>query len=314
MPAVMAVCKRFPDAEIHCLTNALMANQSGMADLYEDTVITQYISFSKADTTIYTQVKQGRYDMVIELPQALDTFYTQIRNMLLFRVAGIRYGAGWEVSTTFLFRRLQLKYLRFEREPQRLLKLLIKYKIIKQAAEQYAVKAEHFSDVAELPVPYIVMAVGAKSERSRWPLDNFRVLAERLMEQTDLRIVLIGNSHDFQATQTWSQTRVINLCGRTSLKQASSVISGSEFYVGNDTGLMHLAAAFNKPVVAVFSAKTYPNKWYPSTTEQYIHADYSVPCAICSTRPCADNICMQHVTVDDVWNSIMHLMNKQTKQ
>jgi ADP-heptose:LPS heptosyltransferase len=312
MPAVIALRRRFPEAQIHCLTNAVSDNQSGMAQLFAGNIIEQYINFSAADRNVFRQIRQERYDMVIELPQALDTCYTQIRNMFLFRLAGIRYGAGWEVSTTFWLRRLQMKYLRFEREPVRLLQLLQRYKLVLQTEECYSIEATAISSTG-WGVPYIVMAVGAKMQRSRWPLTNFRLLAERVIQRTNRHVVLIGNAEDRDATQDWNMDRVFNLCGRTTLKEVSSVISKAEFYVGNDTGLMHLAAALNKPVVAIFSAKTYPNKWYPATSEQYIHADYSVPCAICSTRPCADNICMQRISVDRVWDSITQLINQHTE-
>lgn len=312
MPAVIAIRNRFPQAQIHCLTNAVSEGQAGMSDFFDTTLIEHYLTFTAADRKLFQRIRQQKYDLVIELPQALDTWYTQIRNLILFRCAGIRYGAGWEVSTTFFFKKEQIKHIRFVREPLRLLKLLGSYHINSSASELYKLPQGLKHQFASIKPRYVIMGIGAKTLRSRWPVDRFKSIAYRITSESDLQVVLLGNKDDYELTKDWNINGTLNLCGQTTISETLAIISEAQFYVGNDTGLMHVAAAYNKPVAAVFSAKTYPQKWYPASDVSYIHADYSVSCALCSNHPCHNNICMQNIHQDVLWNSVSNLINSHS--
>jgi heptosyltransferase-2 len=107
---------------------------------------------------------------------------------------------------------------------------------------------------------YYVFAPGAEyGPAKRWPATHFAALALRL----PLPVVLLGSSKEAgicaeiaaQGNQDGA-VRCIDLSGRTRLDQALAVIAGAKAMVSNDSGLMHVAAAFAVPQVAVFGSSS----------------------------------------------------------
>jgi len=104
---------------------------------------------------------------------------------------------------------------------------------------------------------YAVMAPGAEyGPAKRWPTRHFAELARQL----DLPVVLLGAAKEAdlcaEIVQAGPAERLINLAGKTSLTEALSVISAARFMVSNDSGLMHVAAGFAVPQVAIFGSSS----------------------------------------------------------
>jgi heptosyltransferase-2 len=101
---------------------------------------------------------------------------------------------------------------------------------------------------------YVVMAPGAEyGPAKRWP--HFGGLAQRL----DAPVLLLGaaKEHDLcEAIRSQAPERCRNLAGQTSLLDAFALIAGSGHMVSNDSGLMHVAAAFGVPQVALFGSSS----------------------------------------------------------
>jgi heptosyltransferase-2 len=101
---------------------------------------------------------------------------------------------------------------------------------------------------------YVVMAPGAEyGPAKRWP--HFGRLAALL----DTPVVLLGSAKeaaDCEAIQAQAPDRCRNLAGKTSLAEAFALIAGAGHVVSNDSGLMHVAAAFGVPQVALFGSSS----------------------------------------------------------
>lgn len=71
--------------------------------------------------------------------------------------------------------------------------------------------------------------------------------------------------------------------------------------LSNDTGPMHLAYGFGVPVVALFSNRDFPDRWFPPTGRHnaVLRAE-EVACAVCLSETCADNICMKKIGPEEV--------------
>lgn len=92
----------------------------------------------------------------------------------------------------------------------------------------------------------------------RWPHYHYAELANRLIEQ-GYQIVLFGSAKDREAGEQIRNTLsadlrlyCYNLAGDTQLEQAVILIAGCHAIVSNDSGLMHIAAALNKPLIALY--------------------------------------------------------------
>ena len=104
---------------------------------------------------------------------------------------------------------------------------------------------------------YCVLAPGAEyGPAKRWPTRNFAALADQLV----LPVVLLGATNDAEMcadiAESCATANIVNLAGKTTLAQALSVISATKFMVSNDSGLMHVAAGFGVPQVAIFGSSS----------------------------------------------------------
>ena len=103
---------------------------------------------------------------------------------------------------------------------------------------------------------YFVFAPGAEfGPAKRWPAIHFRELARLL----DRPAVLLGSGKEAALCEEISAAgpgKCINLAGKTSLAEAFALIAGAKAVISNDSGLMHVAAAFGVPQVALFGSSS----------------------------------------------------------
>ncbi len=134
-----------------------------------------------------------------------------------------------------------------------------------------------------------------------WPLERFRSLALKLLEE-DLFVVFFGDSGSYDLVKEICRAlpkRAMNLAGVTSLRELACLIRDCDAFVTNDSGPMHIAAAFGTPLVALFGstddAKTGPFGQKASVINK------RVSCSPCLKRVCPiDFRCMTQISVDEV--------------
>ena len=153
-----------------------------------------------------------------------------------------------------------------------------------------------------LPPVYVVMAPSAGGEAKRWPVENFGRLAAQLPWPS---LVISGKSDAALAEQliAASMGRAISLAGRTTLGEMTEVVRRAKAFISNDTGPMHIAAAFGVPVFAVFGP-TSPLRTGPYGTGHTVIAA-GLSCSPCFRRKkCSHWICMERISVRQILNAI----------
>jgi heptosyltransferase-2 len=137
--------------------------------------------------------------------------------------------------------------------------------------------------------PLLVLCPGAEyGPAKRWPARHFAALSVMLQaEWPRATIVLLGSPKERAlATEivALSGCRLRNLCGETRLEEAMAILSQAAGVVSNDSGLMHLAAAYGRPQVAVFGSSdprhTPPRS--PRARVEWLH----IECSPCFAREC----------------------------
>ncbi|MCX8144997.1 MAG: lipopolysaccharide heptosyltransferase II [Azovibrio sp.] len=135
--------------------------------------------------------------------------------------------------------------------------------------------------------PPVVLCPGAEyGPAKRWPIEHFAALARVLLERGH-PVWLLGSSKDKpvgDAIAAQTLGNCLNLCGRTQLDQAIDLIAQAALVVCNDSGLMHVAAALNRPTIALFgsSSPAFP----PPLSEQATVLRLGLPCSPCFKREC----------------------------
>jgi len=146
---------------------------------------------------------------------------------------------------------------------------------------------------------YAVLCPGAEyGPAKRWPY--FRQLAERL----GLEVVLLGSGNDQPAAASVPGK---NLVGKTTLDEAIELIAGAAFVVSNDSGLMHVAAALGRPLVALFGSSS-PEHTPPRSTAARV-LWLKIECSPCFQRQCplGHFRCMNEMSVEMVLQQIQSL-------
>jgi len=98
---------------------------------------------------------------------------------------------------------------------------------------------------------FVAMPVGAAHATKCLPLHKLLNICELLK----MPVIVLGNEKDSETGQKLSQklpNQVFNACGKFSLTQSASIIRQATKVITPDTGLMHIAAAFNKPIISIW--------------------------------------------------------------
>lgn len=157
-------------------------------------------------------------------------------------------------------------------------------KIRSTAADQQKTLAELG---LERPSRIVAFCPGAEyGPAKRWPARHFATLAKKLAEQ-GCAIWLFGSPKDHAVAEEISQLApglCRNLCGATSLAQAVDLLAITDLVVCNDSGLMHVAAALDRPIVALYGSSS-PG-FTPPLSDRAEILSLKLHCSPCFKREC----------------------------
>jgi heptosyltransferase II len=158
-----------------------------------------------------------------------------------------------------------------------------------------------------LDKPVAVFCPGAEyGPTKRWPASYFAEIAQRLQRQ-GYAIWLIGSAKDKEVSDkiiALGNSGCCNLCGSTDLTDAIALLSCAQLVISNDSGLMHLAAALDRPLLALFGSSS-PQFTPPLSTQAHV-IKLDIECSPCFKRECplGHFNCMKQLTPDLVWEQL----------
>lgn len=185
-----------------------------------------------------------------------------------------------------------------------------------EPAMQQQVRDKHLSKFSG---GFVAFCPGAEyGPAKRWPARHFATLARLLHERwPQLGIVCVGGPKDRglgTEIRALSALPVTNLAGETSLDEAMAILSLAGGVVSNDSGLMHVSAALNRPLVAVFGSSD-PNHTpplSPMAKVQWLNLDCS-PC-FARTCPLGHTDCLNNISPQMVLDSLSQHVQIGSKQ
>jgi len=312
LPALRAVRKRFPDAEI-----ALVARPY-VADIYRDQEICDQLilydpkalhSGLSGRERLASELRDLKFDTALLLQNAFDAAWLAWRARIPERIGYARDSRSFLLTKAVPVPRIgeipvheKFYYLELLRRAGWLDSVPDESFIDLRVPWEKSTSAEEFLRNFGARPGAMRIAVGAGASYGSakcWPPSRFAEVVNRLQSKADADVVLFGTAGEATVSMAISREMrrpPIDLTGKTSITHLPALLSRCHLFIGNDSGAMHVAAAVGLPVVAVFGP-TDPFGTSPVTPRCSI-VQQKPYCSPCFLRRCPiDHRCMTAITV-----------------
>lgn len=255
-PVVRSLKTQFPEAEIHYLTKKRNADLLE-ANPHIDAI--QLLGDSLSETI--SQLKKENYDYVIDLHNNLRSLRVKLAlqtKTFSFNKLNLR---------KFFLTRLKLNLMPEMHIVDRNMATLSRFQIVNDG-----LGLEHFIPVddefppEELPEKfrngYIALVLAGTYFTKRMPASKYKSLITGI----NYPFVLLGGKSERQQADeilSWNSSNVIDFTGKLRFNQSASLVKNARLVISNDTGLMHIAAAFHKKILSVWGNTTPELGMYP---------------------------------------------------
>ena len=244
-PVLRCIKKKYPEAEVHYLTKAqfhplLIANPNiDKFYLLEDDNLDDLIQKMKAES----------YDVIIDL-------HKNIRTLKVKRALGVKKVYSFDKINLekWLIVNLKMNRLPEKHIVDRYFEGIADLGIVNdgQGLDYYIWDKEVYDFVLSLTdTHYIAFAIGANHNTKKLPEDKIIEICSGI----DKHIYILGGPKE-EATGTKLNdlfpTKVINLCGKLTVNESAFLIKHAKKVITHDTGMMHIAAAFHKPILSIW--------------------------------------------------------------
>ncbi len=326
LPAMWLVKEQFPGAYIALLCDRHPGKQYVLSsDLLRGTgLFDEFLSYRVAGGDVFkpwrmasllARIRRKRFDTVVYLAPSKRSLRQLARDRRFFSLTGIRDFIGMEgfnrlptrvdgapfaesrAESDLLLDRLGASGLQFSPTDRTRMDLLL--------GREEELEVETWRQGLELDGgrTWVAVGPGSKMPAKRWPLERYAEVVQRLVEKYDIWPVVFGGAEDRREGDVllaqWGRGH--NAAGRLSLRGSGAALKRCAFYVGNDTGTMHLAAAVGTRCVALFSSRDQAGRWYPAGRNHRVFRS-RIDCEGCGLTECIErrNECLTRISADEV--------------
>ena len=153
----------------------------------------------------------------------------------------------------------------------------------------------------------------------KWDTENYIELVNLLLQKfPTVRIIITGRQDEMAQSERFEErltdkTRVINFCGKTSVRQLLTLYSRASLLIATDSGVAHFASITSIFSVVLFGPET-PVLYQPLTRNSKVIYK-NLPCSPCynvynnRVSPCRDNLCLKTITVTEVFAAVLKVID-----
>ena len=316
LPAVAAIRATYPQAHIAVLVKPWVADIYGLFSAVDEVIIYE----NKFDTPagvfrLARMLKGKKFDAAILLQNAIEA-------AIIVLAAGIPLRAGYDSDARGLLLTHRVHCTEEIRKVHQIdyylemVKALGCVPVDREMHLESKINPLDVQDILRKFIPetkkiVIGIAPGATyGPAKRWFPDRFAAVADKLNEHFSSQGIILGGKADWevaQEVQKLARTKLINLAGKTTLREAIYLIFQCRLFISNDSGLMHIAGALNIPTIALFGS-TNPVTTAPAGNQSVI-VRREVSCSPCLKETCpTDFRCMRLISVKDVFKAAQNLL------
>lgn len=321
LPALGVLRRAYPDAEIDWIVEEAASTLLKGHPMIDELIVVRRRGWKKdffGSRRVARSLKAKRYDMVIDF-QGL--FKSAIWVYMSKGKRRIGFGGGREMSSLALSDKLP-PYDKEMHAVDRYL-LLARYAAGVEGEETSEDAPVYIADEDKATVrrllveagvgkdePFFVVSTHARWITKLWNETNFSDLIGLVSRCYKMRPVIIGSEMEREKAARIAEKShpdVVDLSGKTNLRELMALLNDAEFLITLDSGPMHMAAAVGTPVVAIFGP-TAPWRTGPYGKDHKVVRREELECAPCFLRVCDDIKCMEDITPEDVIKHIDELV------
>ena len=177
--------------------------------------------------------------------------------------------------------------------------------------------AEKWFAKIQIPDGYIpfVMCTGGKSPLQHWPLDRYAEVLKKIVPEHKLFPVFVGSPADAADAEYLKKECGLGIfsqdIGNISLREMIIAFKHFKFYLGNDTGILHIAGASGIPSLAISSARDPFAYWTPLNGDKHFSIVADVVCRNCRKNQCSEQsipICIEKISVYELVDQLNFLL------
>ncbi len=250
-PVARCIKLQIPNAEVHFFTK-----KQYKATIENNKFIDKKIYLSDNLNAQLKELQAENYDYIIDLHKNIRTFYIKLRlGKKSFSFDKLNY-EKW-LLTNFKINKLPNIHI-VDRYLNTVKTLGVKNDIEGLdyfLPDELNGEAMHIIQQLEIPFEpykYVAFAIGAQHATKRLPNEKIISICKKLNQP----IVLLGGKEDMERaaeiTTALQSKTIYNACGKLSLPQSAGALKLASSVITHDTGLMHIAAAFNKKIISVW--------------------------------------------------------------
>ncbi len=313
-PVIRCLRKQYPGAEIHFLTK-----YSFKAILAHNPYINKIHTLGDSFELMLHELATEEYDYLIDLHHNLRTLRIKkfLKNVKSFSFNKLNVEKF--ILTNFKINTLPKKHI-VHRNLDTVRTLGVKDDGL---GLDYFIPAVDEVKQSDIPTShmhgYIAVVIGAALATKKLPLHKLKDLCSAI----DHPIILLGGKEDYEDGKTIGavdDVKIYNACGKFNLNESAGLVKKSRLVITHDTGLMHIAAAFQKPIISVWGNTVPAFGMYPyygkSSNMQFdvveINKLWCRPCSKIGYQKCplGHFKCMEKIAVNDIVNLVRQHLHK----
>jgi heptosyltransferase-2 len=180
-------------------------------------------------------------------------------------------------------------------------------------------KSEHLWSALEGENFRVIVAPGARHFTKCWPAAYYAELTKKIYTRYNWRCIMLGSLDEIpllREIRDLAGGEATDLAaGNITLLEAAGIIEKAPIFVSNDSGLMHIAAAFRKPQIAIFGSTTQELGFFPLNKKAIVIENETLPCRPCShlgrdSCPKGHFKCMVDIKPEDVFKVFQSMVEK----
>ena len=305
-PVVRCLRQQVPDAEVHFLVKSKF-----LSVVQHNPYIDKVQVLAQSWELMIEELKTEEYDYIIDLHHNSKTL--RIKSALKVKAFSF-YKLNIQ---KYLLTALKINLLPTLHIVDRYMDTLKSFGVKNDGKGlDYFISEKEKTSKSDIPAShgagYYALVIGAAHATKKWPVHKWKAFCEKIGHP----VILLGGNEDKEAGEQIASVdpiKVYNACGKFSLNESADLLQKAKLVISHDTGLMHIAAAYKKPIISLWGNTVpafgmtpyYGNAMIPQQQLE-VKGLWCRPCSKIGYAKCplGHFKCMERIAVEEVLGAV----------